>query len=150
VNVENWEGSPGDFDRIYEKVILPEMRLQRDARLLDYWDMMMQKKADEANRSKLAFDVDKYNNLVVPGLLWGKFTDMIVLGQKNQALLGMFSLIKKYPMHPDAKDWIGQLEEVLSPAPPTSDAAPAPAPGSASAAPAPVGAAAPAGAAAPR
>jgi hypothetical protein len=126
VNVEKWEGTPGNFDGIYENVILPEMRAQRDPHLLDYWDMMLQKKADEANRSRLAFDVDKYNNLVVPALLWGKFTDMIVLGQKSQAFTGMLSLIKKYPTHPDTKDWVGQLEELLAPPKPAAAAAPAP------------------------
>ena len=115
VNVDKWEATPGNFDGIYENVVLPEMREERDARLLDYWDMMMQKKADEANRTRLAFDVDKYNNLVVPTLLWGKFGDMVILGQKNQAFAGMLSLIKKYPTHPDSKDWVAQLEELLTP-----------------------------------
>jgi hypothetical protein len=123
--IEKWEETPGSFDGIYEKVVLPEMREERDPHLLDYWDMMMQKKADEANRSKLAFDVDKYNNLVVPSLLWGKFSDMIILGQKSQAFAGMLSVIKKYPTHPDAKDWISQLETLLAPPPPAAAAAPA-------------------------
>jgi len=124
-NIEKWENTPANFDGIYENVILPEMREDRDPRLLDYWDMMMQKKADEANRSRLAFDVDKYNSLIVPTLFWGKFTDMIILGQKGQAFAGMMSLIKKYPTHPDAKDWISQFEQLLSPPKPAAAVAPA-------------------------
>jgi hypothetical protein len=143
VAMEKWEGTPGNFDGIYENVVLPELRDERDPHLLDYWDMMMQKTADEANRSKLAFDVDKYNNLVVPTLLWGKYSDMLILGQKSQAFNGMLSLIKKYPTHPDSKDWISQLETFLSP--PPAAAAATPANGSAAA----PGAVAP-GAAAPR
>ena len=146
VNLENWEGTPGGFDGIYEKIVLPEMRAQRDPHLLDYWDMMLQKKADEANRSRLAFDVDKYNSIVVPALLWGKYTDMIVLGQKSQAYANMLSLIKKYPAHPDVKDWIAQFKDSLSPKTGPATAAPAtvPAPTS-TAAPAPAGAPGPAG-----
>jgi hypothetical protein len=125
VNVEGWEGNPGNFDGIWEKVVLPEMRDERDPHLLDYWDMMLQKKADEANRSRLAFDVDKYNSIVVPALLWGKFGDMIIVGQKNQAYANMLSLIKKYPTHPDAKGWVSQFEELLAPPKPAAAAAPA-------------------------
>jgi len=146
VNLEDWEGTPGSFDGIYEKIVLPEMRAQRDPHLLDYWDMMLQKKADEANRSRLAFDVDKYNSVVVPGLLWGKYTDMIVLGQKSQAYANMLSLIKKYPAHPDVKDWVAQFKDSLSPKSTPATAAPAPAPAPTStAAPAPAGAPGPAG-----
>jgi hypothetical protein len=151
VTMDKWEGTPGNFDGIYENVILPEMRETHDPHLLDYWDMMMQKKADEANRSRLAFDVDKYNSIVVPSLLWGKFNDMIILGQKNRAYTEMFSLIKKYPTHPDVKDWISQLEALLSPAkPPGAADAAAPAAGAAPApaAPAPAAPAAAAPAAA--
>ena len=60
VTVDGWENTPGSFDGIYKNIILPEMRAQKDPRLLDYWDMKMKKAADEASRSKLAFDLDKY------------------------------------------------------------------------------------------
>jgi len=125
VNVENWEGTPAEFDGIYEKVVLPEMRDERDPHLLDYWDMMLQKKADEANRTRLAFDVDKYNNIIVPALLWGKYGDMVILGQKSQAFTGMLSLIKKYPTHPDSRDWVTQFETLLAPPKSATVAAPA-------------------------
>jgi len=134
--VEKWEGTPGSFDGIYKNVILPEMRLEKDPRVLDYWDMKLKMAADEANRSHLAFDVDKYNTLTVPSLLWGKYNDELLLGQKNRALTDMFTLIKKFPAHPDTAGWTSTLEGLLTPAP-ASAAVPAPAGNAPAPAPAP-------------
>ena len=149
--VDGWENTPGSFDGIYKNIILPEMRAEKDPRLLDYWDMKLKKAADEANRSKLAFDVDKYNSLQMPAMLWGKASDRIILGQKNRALTDMFTLIKQYPAHPDTADWIAQLEGLLLPpvpAPAAADtAAPSPSPATQPPAAAPVNPGAASGAA---
>lgn len=146
--VEKWEQTPGSFDGIYRNIILPQMRLEKDPRLLEYWDMKMKMAADEAARTRLAFDADKFNSLTMPTLLWGKYNDEIVLGQRNRALTEMFTLIKKYPTHPDTKDWSSTLEQLLT-TPPASAAVPAPAPAPAAAATVPAPAPAPADAATP-
>ena len=39
VNIDKWEGTPGNYDGIYEKTILPELRAQRDPRAIEYWDL---------------------------------------------------------------------------------------------------------------
>ena len=116
VKVENWEGTPGNLDGIYEQTILPELRLQRDQRVLEYWDMKIKREGDNAAKSKLEFEHDKFLTLKMPALLWKKAADMAALGQKNRAASEMFSLIRKYPSHPDAASWMGKLEEMLMPA----------------------------------
>ncbi len=123
VKVDGWEGTPGNLDGIYEMTILPELRLQRDQRVLEYWDMKIKREGDNAAKSKLEFEHDKFLTLKMPALLWKKAADMAVLGQKNRAATEMFNLIRKYPSHPDAASWMGKLEEMLMPA-----AAPATAP----------------------
>ncbi len=123
VNVDKWEGTPGNFDGIYEKTILPELRVQRDQRVLEYWDLKIKREGDNAAKSKLEFEHDKFLTQKLPVLLWNKAADMGVLGLKNRAATEMFNLIRKYPSHPDAAAWMGKLEEMLMPA-----AAPAPAP----------------------
>ncbi len=124
VNVDHWEGTPGNFDGIYEKTILPELRAQRDQRVLEYWDMKIKREGDRAAKSKLEFEHDKFLTQKLPGLMWKKAADMAVLGFKNRAATEMFTLIRKYPQHPDAGDWMGRLEEMLMPPAP----APVPAP----------------------
>ena len=132
VNVEKWEGTPSNLDGIYEKTILPEMRVQRDQRVLEYWDMKIKREGDNAAKSKLEFEHDKFLTQKMPVLLWHKAADMAVLGMKNRAATEMFNLIRKYPSHPDAAEWMGRLEEMLLPAAPAAAApatsAPIPAP----------------------
>ncbi|MEA3209135.1 MAG: hypothetical protein QOE70_2192 [Chthoniobacter sp.] len=126
VNPKNWEASPGNLDGIFTQIILPELRVQRDPRVLEYWDMRLKKEADAASKTKLAFDIDKFNTQRRPSLLWSRADDLFVIGQKNRAVGEMFNLIKTYPQHPDVATWIGKLEAVIAPPPPaaTSPASP--------------------------
>ncbi len=128
VNVEKWEGTPGNFDGIYETIILPELRAQHDQRVLEYWDMKIKREGDRAAKSKLEFEHDKFLTQKLPVLLWKKASDMALLGMKNRAATEMFTLIRKYPQHPNAGEWMTRLEDMLMPAA-APIAAPAPATG---------------------
>lgn len=123
VRVDGWENNPGNFDGIFQSIILPELRLQKDPRALEYWDLKLKKEADAASRSKLAFEIDKFNSQRRPTLLWNRSQEYLSIGQKNRAVSEMFALIKAHPTHPDADDWIGKLEQLLLPAAPPAPAA---------------------------
>ncbi len=125
VAVENWEETPGNLDGIFEKVILPELRAQRDPRLLDYWDNRIKREGDHAMRAKLEFERDKFLNFRLPVLSWRKTAEYVVLGQKNRAVTEMLGVIRKYPTHPSAGEWMAKLEEMLAP-PAPSAAVPSP------------------------
>ena len=122
LKVEQWEGTPGNLDGIYTSIILPELRAMRDARVLDYWDMRIQREGEQAQKSKLAYNVEKFTEERRPALLWSKAGEYLHLGMKNRAIAEMFSLVKTYPQHPDAGNWITTLETTLMPpaAPATS------------------------------
>ena len=124
LNAEKWEMSAGNLDGIYNQIILPELRLSRDPRVLEYWDMRLKREAENAGRSKLAFDIEKYNQVRRPELLWSRAQDVLRLGQRNRALGEMFNLVKTYPAHPNASEWVSALEQIL--APPAADDALAP------------------------
>jgi len=142
ITVDKWENSPGNFDGIYTKIVQPELRNQRDPHVMDYWDVKLKKEADSATKTKLSFEVDKFNTQRRPALLWNRAQEYTYLGQKNRAVTEMFNLIKTYPNHPDASDWVTALENVHAP-PPATDTVPAPATSSAIPAPAPVAPVAP-------
>jgi hypothetical protein len=137
IAVEKWENNPGNFDGIYTKIVQPELRTQKDPHVMDYWDVKLKKEADLATKTKLSFEVDKFNTQRRPTLLWNRAQEYTYLGQKNRAVTEMFNLIKTYPNHPDASEWVAALENVLAPQP-APEAAPAPATSSAVPAPAPV------------
>ena len=125
MNVDKWEMNAGSVDGIYSHIILPELRALRDPRLLEYWDMKLKHDADAATRTKLAFETEKYNLIRRPELLWSRALDLIVLGQRNRGLGEMFNLVKTYPNHPNADDWVTAIEQTLAP-PAATDAADAP------------------------
>ncbi len=129
IKPEKWEKQPGNLDGIYTQTILPELRVQRDPRILDYWDYKVKHEGDAAAKTKLAFEIEKFTNQRRPSLLWSRADDMLAVGLKNRAIGEMFTLIRTYPQHPDAAEWIAKLEAVLAPpaaAPPSvSDTPPA-------------------------
>ena len=53
--------------------------------------------------------------------------DVILLGQKNRGITEIFQLVQTYPQHPQFKEWVKALRDLLKPAPaPTpGEAAPA-------------------------
>lgn len=126
-NVDKWEMAAGNVDGIYSHIILPELRANHDPRVLEYWDMRLKREAENASRSKLAFDIDKYNSVRRPDILWNRTQDVLLLGQRNRALGEMFNLVKTYPNHPRADEWVTAIEQILSPAAADAPLAPPPA-----------------------
>ncbi|MDB6172165.1 MAG: hypothetical protein JWL59_1476 [Chthoniobacteraceae bacterium] len=115
VNVTGWEQSPGNVEGIFQNVILPELRLEKDARVLEFWDMKIKREGEAAARTGLSFESDKFTQTRRPELLWKKAQDELLLGQKNRAITDMFTLIKSFPTHPSAGAWVTRLEQVLLP-----------------------------------
>jgi len=128
LSVEGWEGNPGDFDGIYENIVQPELRSELSPHVFDYWDAKLRTEADKASRSKLAYEIDKFNTLRRPELLWDRIQEYLYLGQVNRGATEMYNHIKTYSTHPDAQDWIDDLKKLIAPPPPTA-ATPAPIPG---------------------
>jgi hypothetical protein len=117
---DEWEAVPGNADGVYEKVVLPELRLEKDARAVEYWDGKMQRESDLASRSRLTFEIDKFNQVRRPQLIWSRAQEYAQIGQINRAATEMFGVIKANPGHADAGAWIAELQSLLAPpAPPT-------------------------------
>jgi len=127
-NAAGWEMVPGNTEGIFQKIILPELRASKDPRLLEYWDMKIKREGEAAAKAKLAFEAERFTQVRRPELLWNRAKEEILLGHRNKAINEMFTLIKNYPAHPQADDWIQQLEGVLLPPTPAPAAAGAPAP----------------------
>ena len=125
VAVEKWEGTPGNLDGIFETIVLPELRAQRDPRVLDYWDARMKREAAVALESKREFERDKFNTQRLPILLAERALEYGEIGQKNRAATEIFNVIRKYPNHPRAAGWMGKLENLLRPPAPAPAAVPA-------------------------
>jgi len=111
---------PGNIDGIYASVILPEYRATKDPRLLEYWDMVLKREGDRVQKNGLDVEQRDWANLKRPSILWTRSQDVLLLGQRNRAIGEMFNLIKAHPQHPEASNWINQLESMLIPSAPAS------------------------------
>ena len=142
---KTWEPVPMNIDGMFQKMILPEYRRTKNSSgLFQYWDDRIQREEDSATKSKRTFDIDKFNQTTKPGLLWLRAQEFVELGQKNNAIKDMMTVINAYPFHEDAPDWIAQVEAMVKA--PAIDPAPAPVP---AATPVPAPASTPAAAATP-
>ena len=109
VTVAGWEETPGNFDGIYEKIILPELRAPARpacARVLGHEDQ-----AGRRPRREIEARIRASTNSTPsdsPRCSGASATDMAVLGFKNRAATEMFNLIQAIRTHPDAGDWMGQ------------------------------------------
>ena len=110
-----WETVPGNVDGIFKSIILPEFRVNKDPRLLDYWDLVLKRQAESVYVGMPDFEERQASQVQRPKLLWDRAQDVMLLGQRNRAVTDMFNLIKTYPQHPDAAQWMAQLEGILSP-----------------------------------
>lgn len=109
-----WELVPANVDGMFNNIILPEFRLSKDPRLLDYWDMVIKRETEKASKRKLDVEEREWTNIQRPSLLWSRSQDVLVLGRKNTALGEMFNILKTYPNHPDADNWINKIEKLLT------------------------------------
>lgn len=121
-----WEATPGGFDGIFNAIILPEFRANKDPRLLEYWDVVIKRETEKAAERKLDVDQRDWATVKYPSLRWQRAQDVLLLGQRNRAIIEMFQIVKSAPQHPELQSWIGQLEAILVPTPsaPAGGAAP--------------------------
>ena len=110
----DWSDHPFDVDSIYQKTILPELRKNKDPRLLDYWDSHLQAETARASASGNNLTVSKFNHIRRPSLLWGRAEDERLLGNGNQSVADMLAILKASPDHPDFDKWASELEGIVS------------------------------------
>jgi hypothetical protein len=112
-DVKDWADSPGDIDGIYQSTLLPYYRQSKDPRAVAYWDQKLQIDTQKASATNSAFQIDLFNRVKRPQLLWNRAKDEIAIGLKNKGIADMADIIRAYPDHQDAADWITQLEAML-------------------------------------
>ena len=110
---EGWVTVPGNIDDMYMKVILPELRLKKDAAAVEYWNRKIAMESDSASKAKRNYDADRFARIRKPTLLWSRAKEIFLIGQKNRGINEMLAVIKAFPIHPDAEDWANQLEQCI-------------------------------------
>lgn len=131
---ESWPMAPGDLEAIQQAIILPEYRLTKDPRILDYWDRVLTREGDLVAKRKVDYEEKRFVSVRRPEILWSRAEDFYKIGLTNRAITEMVAILRSNPVHPRVEGWISQLEGMLasgakpSPAPPAADAPLAPPP----------------------
>lgn len=122
-----WEMIPGNLDGIYQSILLPHFRAAKDMRLLEYWELAIRRETDRAAERRLDIEQREWTQVKRPALLWARSQDALLLGLRNRAISEMFSVLKTFPHHPEAKTWVALLEETIkTPASASSPTTPEP------------------------
>jgi hypothetical protein len=118
---DDWELTPGDLSGILDKDVRTPMRAQKDARLIETWDMEMKLLADRATSGRLDFVAADFNTVTRPKMMFSRANDMIIVGQKNRGISDIYLIVKTYPQHPDFSKWVARLREVLKKPEPSAE-----------------------------
>ncbi len=111
----DWETQLFNVDGIFQKTILPELRLEKDPRLLAYWDNKIQTEASQIDQKSNGLATNKFNMVRRPTLLWNRAEDELALGDLNRTVADMLALIRAHPDHPDFDKWAARLTELVTP-----------------------------------
>lgn len=129
---ESWPMAPGDLEAIQQAIILPEYRLTKDPRILDYWDRVLTREGELVAKRKIDYEEKRFVTVRRPEILWSRAEDFYKIGLTNRAITEMVAILRGNPVHPRVEGWISQLEGMLasgtkpSPAPSAADAPLAP------------------------
>jgi len=109
-----WESKPGDVAGILEKNVRGLLREQKDPLVLQTWDLQLKIEAERITEGRSQHEIDKFNTLTRPRLLFLRAQDMVVVGLPNRGAGEMVVLIRANPSHPDFATWVTAVRGLLT------------------------------------
>ncbi|MDX2082279.1 MAG: hypothetical protein SFU53_15955 [Terrimicrobiaceae bacterium] len=114
---KSWERTPGNIAGILEKNVRSALRESRDPRLISAWDLQITTEAKRITQGRSEHQVQRFNTIARPRLLFDRAQDLKVVGQPNRAAVEILTLIRAHPDHPDFDNWTEALRQSVTPAP---------------------------------
>ena len=113
---EGWPAVPGDIIDMYDKVIIAAAREKKKDDMPTLWDTALNTEAT-LRRVRLADgDYSVWESSIYPNLRWQRATDLALTGPSPvNGMADMLKVIKDYPNHPNAPDWVKQLRTMVAP-----------------------------------
>lgn len=116
-DLPDWEMVPGNLDGIFEKNIFGPLRNAKDPRLMDAWKLRIEIADKATSAQKLDSRKGDFVNTQFPNWRFARAEDLLILGNKQEAITEMYLLLQHYPNHPAFEKWGQRLLEILKPDP---------------------------------
>ena len=114
LKAKEWEAVPANIEAIGNKVIFPELIKNKDARVIQYLDKRLKQENDIAMASRDAITINNFNHVKKPEILWQRAETLLLVGQRNQALLEMRQVVANWPQHPKREEWLNALQSAIT------------------------------------
>jgi hypothetical protein len=132
VRLENWPLAPGNIGQVYDQVLLPPLRQQRQTEeLRAAWTRRIQYEislrdnpapVSENGSRKIGMasamrspEYDLFMAESVPELQWRMEVDLFRHGEERAAAMRMFAHLEKNLTHKSVRDWGEQFVQLISP-----------------------------------
>jgi hypothetical protein len=127
IEIKNWPSAPGQFDEIYDQLILPPLRRSdRIASLKTIWGKRIAQKVDifekwnnpekgGAKSIQQSPEYEKFLTETVPEFQWNAEVDIFKAGDQRGASERMLKHIESNINHKSAEKWIDSFTELLQP-----------------------------------
>jgi len=115
--IEAWEPVVSNYQGMFEKVLLPYWRKNRDTQAIAYWEMRLAILEQRLAEIELAVEKQRLAGIARPELHWNKAKEYTLIGQPNRGVLAMFEVVRANPNHPEFEDWVTEIRNLLQPKP---------------------------------
>lgn len=122
---EGWPLQPADIMGMYERLILPSIRQDKNEDLATTWDAALNNYATFTKARLPEGEFAVWQTQTYPELRWNRAEDLFQNGTSPVlGLAEMLKVIKEFPNHPSSPQWVVTLRGIVAPA--KVDEAPAP------------------------
>ncbi len=122
---EGWSYNPLNVDAIYDTVVLPYLRVQKNSssitatwkkRIQMHLDMLeIEEREAKANPGSTAEErAIKFKEEKLPRMEWGMMKDAFLLGNETGSATAMLTHIRGHLAHKDAAQWIEELAKLAN------------------------------------
>jgi hypothetical protein len=124
---KTWEMEPTRVSGMYDKTILPYLRLENPSQIMAAWDRRLRQEAGFATIRGEDAEV-RFSRETLPSLQWGRLKDMFVYNNRVQAAADMLAHLERNlgpPLHPKTQEWLGEFMGLMEMKAPSATDAPA-------------------------
>ena len=115
LKMENWSYSPGNYNEVYQKTILPFFRDTAPEELAAAWDRRINLESGlvASQQAGNTEALEKFQQERLPTLHWQKSMDLFNSVSQKQGAAALIQLVRANPEHPNIRNWVENFRRLL-------------------------------------